>query len=75
MNEQKDKEYAAGREERMKDMAATTSKIVSVDRVHLFEGHEGSERSIIYNKGKECQRQAQLAYQQRQHTPEQGMER
>ena len=49
MNERS--EYAAGREERMREMAATTSKIVSADRVHLFEGDDqGSERRIIYNK-------------------------
>jgi hypothetical protein len=43
------KDYAAGREERMRDMAATTSKIISVDRVQICEGQPGFERNSIYN--------------------------
>jgi hypothetical protein len=41
--------YAAGREERMREMAETTSKIISVDRVQICEGQPGFERNIIYN--------------------------
>jgi hypothetical protein len=41
--------YASGREERMREMAATTSKIISVNRVQICEGQPGFERNIIYN--------------------------
>jgi hypothetical protein len=46
-------DYAAGREERMREMAATTSKIISVDRVQIVAGQPGFERNIIYNPMKD----------------------
>jgi hypothetical protein len=47
------RKYAAGREERMREMAATTSKIISADRVQIVAGQPGFERNIIYNPMKD----------------------